>query len=290
VARRFLRIFQLFTLGRTARKALSEGDCKNIRDSGSLHPVATAELRTSLEKFAAFARSLHGDEKSEAQTFLDHFFRAVGHGGVIEAGATFEFRVAKKPGSAQLELIKGEGARAKGGKKFADLLWPERVLIEMKSRGAKLERHYDQAFDYWTHIVPHRPPYVILRNFDEFWIYDFNQQLFDPVDRVSLRELSDRTGGGHGGSGRGGECGSGDTQCIPAALPEVRHRACNPSRAALRLPAKAPEDWRSPRRFARARAQRTGASFWTAPVPWRFSRPRAVHETRSAIGCQRFTL
>ncbi|MCX6969767.1 MAG: hypothetical protein NTV93_06370 [Verrucomicrobia bacterium] len=22
----------------------------------------------------------------------------------------------------------------------------------------KLERHYDQIFDYWTHIVPHRPP------------------------------------------------------------------------------------------------------------------------------------
>jgi hypothetical protein len=63
----------------------------------------------------------------------------------------------------------------------------------MKSRGAKLERHYDQAFDYWTHIVPHRPPYVILCNFDEFWIYDFNQQLFDPVDRVSLREISDRS-------------------------------------------------------------------------------------------------
>ena len=88
----------------------------------------------------------------------------------MEAGATFEFRIAKKPGSAQLELIKGDGAQAKGGKKFADLLWPERVLIEMKSRGAKLERHYDQAFDYWTHIVPHRPPYVILCNFDEFWI------------------------------------------------------------------------------------------------------------------------
>ncbi len=155
-------------------------------------PVATAELRSSLEKFAAFARSLHGDEKSEAQGFLERFFRALGHEGVMEAGATFEFRIAKKPGTAQLELIQGEGARAKGGKKFADLLWPERVLIEMKSRGAKLERHYDQAFDYWTHIVPHRPPYVILCNFDEFWIYDFNQQLFDPVERVSLRELSDR--------------------------------------------------------------------------------------------------
>ncbi len=149
------------------------------------------ELKTALSEFVRFAQALKGDEKSEAQTFLDHFFRALGHQGVIEAGATFEFRVAKKPGSPQLELIQGNGAtpRAKGGKKFADLLWPDRVLIEMKSRGENLERHYDQAFDYWTHIVPKRPPFVILCNFDEFWIYDFNTQLFDPVDRVKTAEL-----------------------------------------------------------------------------------------------------
>jgi type II restriction/modification system DNA methylase subunit YeeA len=149
------------------------------------------QLRGALTEFVSFARSLRGDEKGESQTFLDHFFRALGHQGVIEAGATFEFRVAKKPGSAQLELIKGDGAssRAKGGKKFADLLWPDRVLIEMKSRGENLEKHYDQAFDYWTHIVPKRPPFVILSNFDEFWIYDFNTQLFDPVERLKLGEL-----------------------------------------------------------------------------------------------------
>jgi hypothetical protein len=148
------------------------------------------ELKSALEEFGRFARSLKGDEKSEAQLFLDHFFRALGHSGVQEAGATLEFRIAKKPGSSQLELIKGEpAAKTKGGKKFADLLWPDRVLIEMKSRGANLEKHYDQAFEYWTHIVPKRPPYVILCNFDEFWIYDFNTQLFDPVERVSLRDL-----------------------------------------------------------------------------------------------------
>jgi SAM-dependent methyltransferase len=149
------------------------------------------DLKSALTEFVRFARTLHGDEKSEAQSFLDHFFRALGHAGAIEAGATFEFRVAKKPGSPQLELIKGNGAgmRAKGGKKFADLLWPDRVLIEMKSRGEKLEKHYDQTFEYWTHIVPHRPPFVILCNFDEFWIYDFNTQLFDPVDRIPLSEL-----------------------------------------------------------------------------------------------------
>jgi len=63
------------------------------------------------------------------------------------------------------------------------------VLIEMKSRGENLEKHYDQTFDYWTHIVPKRPPFVILCNFDELWIYDFNTQLFDPVDRVALNDL-----------------------------------------------------------------------------------------------------
>src|SRR5207249_4707461 len=149
----------------------------------------------ALIEFVRFAQTLRGDEKSEAQTFLDHFFRALGHSGVIEAGATFEFRVAKKPGSPQLELVvagngdPGRALRTKGGKKFADLLRPDCVLIEMKSRGEKLVRYYDQAFDYWTHIVPRRPPFVILCNFDEFWIYDFNTQLFDPVDYVALIEL-----------------------------------------------------------------------------------------------------
>ena len=62
----------------------------------------------------------------------------------------------------------------------------------MKRRGEHLEKHYDQLFGYWTQIVPKRPPYAILCNFDEFWIYDFNQQLFDPVDRIATRDLAER--------------------------------------------------------------------------------------------------
>jgi hypothetical protein len=151
--------------------------------------VDTADLKNALAEFAVFARQLKGDEKGEAQTFLDHFFRALGHAGVIEAGATFEHRIAKKPGSSQLELIHEAGPSRLGGKKFADLLWPQRVLIEMKKRGENLEKHYDQLFEYWSHIVPNRPPYAILCNFDEFWIYDFNIQLFDPVERVPLAKL-----------------------------------------------------------------------------------------------------
>jgi len=122
---------------------------------------------------------LTGDEKGKSADFLDHLFRALGHVGIKEAGATRETRVAKK-------------GRDSKGKNYIDLLWPERVLFEMKSRGKKLERHSDQIFDYWTHIVPHRPPYVILCNFDEFWICDFNQQLFDPVDKIALADLPQR--------------------------------------------------------------------------------------------------
>ncbi len=129
--------------------------------------------------FVAYVRDhLTGDEKGEAAEFLDHLFRAFGHDGLKEAGASREARIPKK-------------GKAKG-KQFGDLLLPDRVLFEMKSRGVKLERHYQQLFDYWTHIVPHRPPYAVLCNFDEFWIYDLHTQLFDPVDKIRLEELPDR--------------------------------------------------------------------------------------------------
>ena len=62
----------------------------------------------------------------------------------------------------------------------------------MKKRGEKLEKHYDQLFYYWSHIVPKRPPFAILCNFDELWIYDFNEQLFDPVDRIRIADLPKR--------------------------------------------------------------------------------------------------
>lgn len=55
------------------------------------------QLKETRAEFACFARSLQDNEKGEAQTFLDHFFRALGHEGVIEAGATFEFRVPRSP-------------------------------------------------------------------------------------------------------------------------------------------------------------------------------------------------
>jgi SAM-dependent methyltransferase len=129
-----------------------------------------------IRQFVEYARTLSGDEKGEAQVFCDRLFQAFGHGGYKEAGATLEFRV------------KGQGKSTR----FADLLWRPRLLIEMKKRGEKLQRHYTQAFEYWLQLVPQRPKYVVLCNFDAFWIYDFDIQLNDPVDTVALGDLPAR--------------------------------------------------------------------------------------------------
>jgi hypothetical protein len=49
-----------------------------------------------LASFVAYCdQHIRGDEKSEAQSFLNKFFEAFGHGGAIAAGATFEERVKK---------------------------------------------------------------------------------------------------------------------------------------------------------------------------------------------------
>ncbi len=66
------------------------------------------------------------------------------------------------------------------------------VLIEMKKIGEKLHLHYQQAFNYWLNAVPKPPRYVVLCNFREFWIYDFDKQLHDPVDTIKLDDLPHR--------------------------------------------------------------------------------------------------
>ena len=131
----------------------------------------------AFQEFADFAAKLQGDEKSEAQLFLIQLLAAFGHDGMkLPDGSTFEFRV-RFPGDRT---------------KFADFVWPGRVLVEMKSRGEKLSRHYQQTFDYWLNLVPHRPPYVVLCNVVECWLYDFNTQLNEPMDRVVVKELAAR--------------------------------------------------------------------------------------------------
>ena len=132
-------------------------------------------IAQSLNRFLEYWKNLKGDEKGESQLFLDHLFRAFGHGGVHEVGATLEDRIKKKNKT-----------------NFADLHWHGRVLVEMKKRGSDLARHYDQAFDYWKHLVPNKPKYVVLCNFDEFYIYNFDVQVYDPIDTLKTKDLPSR--------------------------------------------------------------------------------------------------
>ncbi|MCC6908622.1 MAG: class I SAM-dependent DNA methyltransferase [Phycisphaerales bacterium] len=122
-----------------------------------------------------------GDEKGEAQIYLDHLLRAFGQRGLLEVGGTPEFRIRQKTDDHS-------------GVTFADYVWKPVVLIEMKKRGTDLRRHFRQAFDYWIHSVPNRPAYTVLCNFDEFHIYDFNESLEDPLDTLTLEELPQRFG------------------------------------------------------------------------------------------------
>ncbi|MGC2745683.1 MAG: type IIL restriction-modification enzyme MmeI, partial [Candidatus Angelobacter sp.] len=129
-----------------------------------------------LQQFVEYAQKLNGDEKGEAQVFCDRLFKAFGHDGYKEAGATLEDRQYRR------------GQRTK----FIDLVWKPRLILEMKSKKENLRDHYQQAFEYWLHSVPRRPKYVVLCNFDEFWIYEFDEQMEEPMDRVRLVDLPKR--------------------------------------------------------------------------------------------------
>ncbi|MDI6653259.1 hypothetical protein QMA67_09965 [Gluconobacter japonicus] len=91
-----------------------------------------SKILDSLNEFVAYVALLKGDEKGEAQVFCDRLFKAFGHAGYKEAGATLEERIKKASGK---------------GTSFADLMWKPRLLIEMKKGGEKLHLHYQQAFD-----------------------------------------------------------------------------------------------------------------------------------------------
>lgn len=98
--------------------------------------------REKLADFAAWCHShITGDEKGQAQIFLDRLFQAFGQPGALDVGGQTEFRIRKATEDG-------------GGTAFADYVWKPVVLFEMKKRGADLQKHYRQAFDYWTRLVP----------------------------------------------------------------------------------------------------------------------------------------
>jgi hypothetical protein len=140
-------------------------------------------IEQRLTEFVAYCHQhLKGDEKGEAQIFLDRLFSALGYAdGIKGAEATTEQRI-------RITLHDERTTT-----RFADLVIPGRVLIEMKKRGEDLQRHFPQAMNYWQNLVP-APQYVILCNFDEFWVYDMHYQPSAPRGRLHLAQLAESWG------------------------------------------------------------------------------------------------
>jgi hypothetical protein len=86
------------------------------------------DRKSRLQDFVTWAAAhITGDEKGEAQIFLDRLLQAFAQKGVLETGkAEFRIRKAKEDG---------------GGTSFADFVWKPLVRIEMKKRGADLKCH-----------------------------------------------------------------------------------------------------------------------------------------------------
>ena len=91
--------------------------------------TTTSQSRESrLQEFVTWsAAHVTGDEKGQAQIFLDRLFRAFGQKGSLDVGGTAEMRIRK-------------ASEDGGGTSFADYVWKPVVLIEMKKHGAHLSK------------------------------------------------------------------------------------------------------------------------------------------------------
>jgi len=135
----------------------------------------------ALQTFADWVASIRGDEASEAQTYVNRLLQAWGWTDAVEAGTTFERKIPK-------------GSLAGGMGKADALIEATRstVLIEMKSRGKALGPHFPQLQRYWIYLAP-KPVYSVLCNFDELWVYDFNQLVDEPLVKLRVADLASQS-------------------------------------------------------------------------------------------------
>ena len=135
----------------------------------------------ALQTFADWVASIRGDEASEAQTYVNRLLQAWGWADAVEAGTTFERKIPK-------------GSLAGGMGKADALIEATRstVLIEMKSRGKALGPHFPQLQRYWIYLAP-KPVYSVLCNFDELWVYDFNQLVDEPLVKLQVADLASQS-------------------------------------------------------------------------------------------------
>ncbi|MCL2021816.1 MAG: class I SAM-dependent DNA methyltransferase [Betaproteobacteria bacterium] len=97
------------------------------------------------------------DEKSEGQSFVRDFLAVF---GVKDAAAMGRFE---------------ERAKRESGRGFMDYFWPQRIAIEMKSRGKNLEEAWEQVKDYVFHLPANEiPDLVMVCDFEHIVLYQRN--------------------------------------------------------------------------------------------------------------------
>jgi hypothetical protein len=135
----------------------------------------------ALQAFADWVATIRGEEASEAQTYVNRLLQAWGWADSVEAGTTFERKIPK-------------GSLAGGMGKADALIEGTRatVLIEMKGRGTTLAPHFQQLQRYWIYLAP-KPVYSVLCNFDELWVYDFNQLVDEPMVKLRVADLASQS-------------------------------------------------------------------------------------------------
>ncbi len=141
-------------------------------------PLSTPQ---ALQTFADWVATIRGEEASEAQTYVNRLLQAWGWADSVEAGTTFERKIPK-------------GSLAGGMGKADALIEGTRatVLIEMKGRGNALAPHFPQLQRYWIYLAP-KPVYSVLCNFDELWVYDFNQLVDEPLVKLRVADLASQS-------------------------------------------------------------------------------------------------
>lgn len=136
-------------------------------------PLPDEEIRQRLTAFAARWSVYDRGERSEAQTFVNDLFACYGTQRIDVA--TFE-----EPQAGR----------------FLDVIWPRVCIIEMKApaEANRLERHRDQALDYWRNaadpaaVIP-APRYVVICAFRKLEIWQPGLFPREPRLILDLREL-----------------------------------------------------------------------------------------------------
>ncbi len=122
-------------------------------------PLSWSDVRDRAVTFVK-EHSADGSENAQSQLFWRDFLHVfdvpVGRVGSYEH---------------HVRVVRRDQVRDKHGR--IDLFWPGKLLVEMKSAGAPLERAFLQAQAYFDNL-PKRdlPVHILVCNFQEFWLFN----------------------------------------------------------------------------------------------------------------------